>query len=155
MSARARLKVIDGGADTGSSPQPVAAPAEDRIPPPPAKLPAEMHDDWASIVAELQDRKTWTDGTAGVLESYLLARWSARRAQALIEKHGELIEASDGTLKSNPALGMLREGQNAVRRLAAELQLTPAARAKRGKPSQDEDFVGDLFADLGLRGSAR
>ena len=112
---------------------------------PPRSLPAEMIAAWREIVADLKSRKLWHQTVAGAVESYLIARWAARRAQKAIEEHGELVKTSDGLLKANPALGLLRTSQDTAARLAAELGLTPSARSRKALrvSEQQRDMFGE------------
>ena len=148
--ARPDLKVIEGGpqddqdADKQGVPAASAHDVPDVPPPPPATLPAEMVDEWNTIVADLKKRHLFNDTMIGSVEQYLVARWGIRRAQKMIEEHGELIKGPGGVLKANPALGLLRTSQDTASRLGAELGLTPTARSRKTLQPQPGP---DLFSD--------
>jgi len=59
-----------------------------------------------------------------------MALWNMRRAQQMIDQHGELISDSKGSLKANPAINLLGKAQEVFFRLSTELGL-PASEAKR------------------------
>lgn len=111
----------------------------------PLSLPADLHGEWDQIIADLKARRLFQPTMLGTIEQYLVARWGVRRAQASIEKHGELIEGKDCVLKANPALGLLRTSQDTAARLAGELGLTPAGRSR--KALQAPAGQGSLFDD--------
>lgn len=145
---RPDLRVIDGG--DGAADKPVrddAAPSVTPEVPPaaPPTLPADLHEEWDQIVADLKARRLYQPTMLGTIEQYLVARWGVRRAQAMMEEHGELILGKDGTLKANPALGLLRTSQDTAARLAGELGLTPAGRSR--KSLQSPASQGSLFDD--------
>lgn len=119
MSTRGRkaeLKAIDGGLNG--------------VPVPTPHLPAEMRDEWNAIGADMAARKILTTPALGLLESYLIARWSVQEAQKAIAEHGVLTKTAHQMLKPNPACGLLSKSLEAVARLGAELGISPAARSK-------------------------
>jgi phage terminase large subunit-like protein len=77
---KADLKAVDGG---------LAG-----VPRAPDAVPATLHGEWNDICADMVKRKILTSAALGLLESYLIARWTVREAQAAIAKHGVLIEAA-------------------------------------------------------------
>lgn len=111
------LKAISGGLDG--------------VPPPSAHVPKDMVDEWNVVGADLQARGLLTASMVGVLETYIIARWTVREAAAAIAEHGILVKGSHGAPKPNPAAGMLSKGQDTVARLAAEMGLTPASRSRK------------------------
>lgn len=118
------------------------------LPPAPANFDEEMAREWNAILTDLTERKLLTETMLGSVEMYVLARINVRKAQKAIEDHGVLVVGAEGALKPNPASGLLWRSQAIVARMAAELGLTPAARAKTSqKPKDDED---DLFSLLDL-----
>lgn len=115
---KATLKAIDGGLKG--------------VPKAPDHLPAEMVAEWNIVAKDLHARRLLTASMLGLVETYIMAIWTARQAVAAIAEHGALTKTAHGMLKPNPAAGMLSKAQEAVARLGAELGLTPAARAKQG-----------------------
>ena len=113
---KASLKAIDGGLKG--------------VPPVPAHVPKDLADEWKSICADMVERKILTTPALGLLETYLIARWSAREAQKAISEHGVLVPGAHGAMKPNPASGLLSKAVVAVARLGAELGISPSARAK-------------------------
>jgi P27 family predicted phage terminase small subunit len=115
---KATLKAIEGG---------LAG-----VPAVPDTIPAEMADEWTACGKEMVERKILNPSAIGVLETYIIARWTVRECQKSLAEHGPLAKTAHGMLKPNPAAGMLSKAMEAVARLGAELGLTPAARAKQG-----------------------
>jgi len=115
---KAELKAIDGGLKG--------------VPRAPEILPAHMHEEWDAIGADMAARKILTTPALGLLETYLIARWTVQEAQKAIAEHGLLTKAGHGQLKPNPASGILSKALESVARLGAELGITPAARSKAG-----------------------
>lgn len=122
---------------------------EERFCSPPAHIPVAMHDEWRTVAADLTERKLLTEAMAGSLDAYIMALWNMRQAQEQIDRHGLLVDAGKGLLKQNPAVPLLKAGQQVVMRLAVELGLTPAARSR---PSQQppKDKEDDIFSHAGM-----
>ena len=112
---KAELKAIDGGLKGV-----------------PAHVPVDFAEEWKSICADMVKREILTTPALGLLETYLIARWSVREAQKAIQKHGALVEGAHKALKPNPASGLLSKALESVARLSAELGISPAARSKQG-----------------------
>ncbi len=119
MSTRGRkaeLKAIDGGLKG--------------VPKHPANLPLDLIAEWEAICADMVARQILNTPALGLLESYLIARWSVQEAQRAIAEHGVLTKTAHQMLKPNPACGLLSKSLEAVARLGAELGISPAARSK-------------------------
>lgn len=112
------------------------------IPRAPASVPADFHAEWDAIGADMAERKILTTPALGILETYLLARWTVREAQKAIQSEGVLVKGAHGAPKPNPASGLLSKSLEAVARLSAELGISPAARSK----SQFQPKGGDAHA---------
>lgn len=126
------LRVIEGGLE--------------ETPPVPAHIPAAMADEWRAVVADLTNRKLITDAMMGSIDAYVMALWNARLAQKQIDAHGILVPSGkDGVLKQNPAVSLLGKANEATMRLAAELGLTPASRAKTAPPKEKDDGQGSFL----------
>jgi P27 family predicted phage terminase small subunit len=112
------------------------------VPRMPKSIPPEMADEWLAVAAEMVERKILTTPGVGLLETYIVARWTVGKCQAAIAEHGILVVAGHGQLKTNPASTVLTKAMETVARLAAELGLTPAARSKQtfqtGKETNDQ-----------------
>lgn len=113
---KADLKAIDGGLK--------GVPALGEA------VPSIFRDEWNAICADMIQRKILTTPALGLLESYLIARWSVQEAQKAIAEHGVLTKTAHQMLKPNPACGLLSKSLEAVARLGAELGISPAARSK-------------------------
>ncbi|MDH0127070.1 P27 family phage terminase small subunit [Brucella intermedia GD04153] len=132
MSTRGRkaeLKAIDGGLKG--------------VPLPPDSVPESMIAEWNAIGADMAERQILTTPALGLLESYLIARWSAQEAQKAIAEHGVLTKTAHQMLKPNPANGLLSKSLEAVARLGAELGISPASRSKgQFQPKGGQDDKG-------------
>ncbi|WP_430251691.1 phage terminase small subunit P27 family [Neorhizobium sp. DAR64860/K0K1] len=121
MSTRGRkadLKAIEGGLHG--------------VPLPPAEVPTDMIPEWQAIAAELVQRRLLTASMSGLLSTYIIALWTVRECQKSLAVHGSTVLTAHKMLKPNPAAGMQAKAMEMVARLASELGLTPAARAKQG-----------------------
>ena len=110
---KAELKAIDGGLKG--------------VPKPPAEIPACMVEEWETIASDMVARKILTASMSGVLSTYVIALWTVREAQRVIQEHGLLVKTAHGMPKPNPACGVLAKSQEAVAR---------RTRAHSGRPSQ-------------------
>lgn len=129
------LKVIEGGLTEAPS-----------VPP---HIPAEMRGEWRGVVDELIARKIFTQAMVGSVDAYVMAQWNLRLAQKQVDQHGLLVPSGkEGVLKQNPAVSLLGKAQEAVMRLAGELGLTPAARAKTMPAKKDGDDGQFSFLDI-------
>lgn len=128
------LKAIDGGLATA--------------PRAPAWLPAEAKDEWRRIIPALTARRILTETDMATVESYCLAVGTVRRAQATIAREGDTVETAQGS-KRHPAFTTMTQMMAEMRRLAAELGLTPASRNKAGRPPAGEEGY-DAYSDLGI-----
>lgn len=119
-------------------------------PPIPESIPAEMADQWEAIVGDMVRRKLLAASMLGLVETYVLALFGVRQAQDAFTKHGALVVDEAGTLKRNPAQGLLFRSQAVVTRLGAELGLSPASRGKAmfHKPKERERDLFSLSSEL-------
>lgn len=115
---KAELKSIDGGLKG--------------VPPAPAGISDILVPEWNAICADMIARQILTTPALGLVESYLIARWTVQEAQKAIAEHGVLTMTAHKMLKPNPACGLLSKSLEAIARLGAELGISPAARSKAG-----------------------
>lgn len=108
--AKAHLKAIDGGLKG--------------VPAVPDTIPADMVGEWKAIAAEMVQRKILTTPGLGLVEAYIIARWSTREAQKAIAEHGALIKAGHGQLKPNPATGLMSKSLEATARKFHQIATT-------------------------------
>ncbi len=119
------------------------------VPKCPATVPVEFAGEWDAVCIDMVERQILTTPALGLLESYLIARWTVRQCQAAIQEHGLLVSTAHAMKKPNPASGLLSKALEATARLAAELGITPAARSKSTfKPK--EGGGNDGWSDLDL-----
>ncbi|MEA1831730.1 phage terminase small subunit P27 family [Methylobacterium durans] len=128
------LRAIEGGLST--------------VPRAPSWLPEEAKDEWRRVLPSLIQRRILTDTDMATVESYCLAVGTIRRCQITIAREGDTVETNTGS-KRHPAFQTLGQMMTEMRRLAAELGLTPASRNKAGK-TPDGEAGYDAYADLGI-----
>lgn len=137
MSTRGRkaeLKAVDGGLSG--------------VPKAPECIPPVFVAEWDAIGRDMAERQILTAPALGLLESYLMARWTVRECQKAISEHGLLVSTAHKMMKPNPASGLLSKALEAVARLSAELGISPAARSKQG--FRPEGGQADEGAPAGL-----
>lgn len=131
----ANLSVIEGGLA--------------KVPGPPSWLPLEAKKEWRRIVPHLIKRQILTETDMATVETYVLAVGTLRRAQETIAAEGDTVSTKEG-IKRHPAFTTLTQMMSEVRRLAAELGLTPASRHKAGVKPEDREGYDDPHSDLGI-----
>lgn len=113
----------------------------------PSWMPKHAKDEWSRIVPLLvMDRKLASHELQSV-ESYCLSVARIREAEEVIQREGMTYTAPDGTPRRHPATAILKEHQEAARRLLIELGGTPASRGKNkggAKGNDENDDFGDL-----------
>ena len=110
--------------------------------------------EWRRIIKALGDTGVLTAADRATLAAYCqaYARW--KQAEALVNADGLVIRqqyADRDLLVRNPATAILNESRQAVLRFAAELGLTPIARARIRTPEKREN---NRFEDFLNRGTA-
>lgn len=105
------LTAIDGGLSRGRAA--------------PSWLPEDAKAVWRHIMPELLKRRTTTSLDLTTVEHFCLAAGMVRNATRTLAEEGEMLEG-----KRHPAHVTLFQALTESRRLAAELGLTPASRAK-------------------------
>jgi P27 family predicted phage terminase small subunit len=120
-----------------------------KVPRPPSWLPPEARDEWKRVLPSLIERRVLTTTDMGSVETYCLAAGTVRRCQETLAAEGDTIETNTGR-KRHPAFQTLFQAMTEMRRLAAELGLTPASRMKAGKPPEGEEGYDDPYSDLGI-----
>lgn len=122
----------------------------------PRWLPEAAQAEWRRAAPALVARRVLTEEAMATLEQYCLAVGAIREAQAAISRDGMLVDTPRGK-RRHPAFQVIGPMLTESRRLAAELGLTPAARARdeggRSRPPADEDAGEDLFSALGITGT--
>ena len=121
-------------------------------PTPPTWLPREARAEWRRIVAVCSKHPTWLQHTdRAVLTAYCLA-WSVyREAAESLVRDGVLIPGrspSNGArrgLVKNPAVQIVRDSGEQVRRFARELAFSPDSRQRIAIGPSEEDDGDDLF----------
>jgi P27 family predicted phage terminase small subunit len=117
---------------------PEAADGLAEIPPPPAWLTAEAKQEWRRVAPELARRRTLLMADLGALERYADAAGEVARCRKAITKDGDVIAGSRGAML-HPLHRVLQAALAESRRLAAELGLTPAGRARQAPVEAGDD----------------
>lgn len=116
-------------------------------PPAPSWLPPHAKAEWKRLVPQLvADRKLAAHELQSV-ESYCLSVARIREAETIIQRDGITYNGPDGQPKRHPATAVLKEHQEAARRLLVELGGTPASRGKNkggGAGNDQDDGLGDI-----------
>lgn len=99
--------------------------------PPPATLPAEVHDVWNSIVADLGGSNHMRQSFIPSLTAYCEAVFVHAQASASIQQFGVLVKGPNGPTP-NPLLKVQKDSAATMLRYAETLGLTPAARIRLG-----------------------
>lgn len=107
------------------------------VPKAPSCVPDDFVGEWNAIGKDMAERQILTTPSLGLLESYLVARWTVRECQKAIKEHGIMVSTAHGMKKPNPASGLLSKALEAVARLSSELGISPAARSKQGFGGKD------------------
>jgi P27 family predicted phage terminase small subunit len=146
-----RLVVIDGNPGKRALNEREPRPAQGCAMPEGLSEPAQAH--WRRLSLELGrvGLLTRLDGVGLGLLCQALAEMDA--ANAIVASHGVLVRApKSGTPMPNPALPIARNAAERVRKLLAELGMTPAARS-RVSTEGDEDGAPDPWAELAAMGT--
>lgn len=112
------------------SPIAIAVPAEAF--PPTANVPAEVHDIWRAVVADLGGANNMRASFVPAVEAYCLAVYTHAQAAQNIQQFGILVKGPNGTPITNPLLKVQKDAAATMLRFAETLGLTPAARIRLG-----------------------
>jgi len=121
---------------------------------PPPKLSREARKEWRRLEAELRTAGVLTMRDRAVLTGYCLAWARLREAEEDIERLGTLVEGTEGTQIRNPALTTWNQAMSQLRMYAAELGLSPSARARVTGPTKRPEGAADVPAEFGNAGPA-
>lgn len=116
----------------------VANDAPIRVPTPPAWLSPEGRKEWKRVAPDLIGRSIVVETDLAALEAYCAAVAGVRETARIITRQGRMVGK-----KPHPAVRMQLQYLESSRRYAAELGLTPIARARRGitspQSTKDDD----------------
>jgi P27 family predicted phage terminase small subunit len=99
---------------------------------PPRELSAAARALWQRVVAEFEIAD---EAALLLLRTLCEAHDRMKRAQALIDKHGELIADKWGQLKANPACAVERDARAQMLQALKQLNLDIAPPGKPGRPA--------------------
>lgn len=140
-----RLKMLAGNPGkrplNDAEPQPIADATSWYCP---EWLPKAAKVEWRAVAPELHRLGLLTRIDRSALAAYCaaVARWHA--AESDVAERGILVERSDGSgLDRNPALGVIRDAVDQLRKFASEFGLTPSSRSRlsgaKGPPADAFD----------------
>jgi len=113
------------------APGPALFPELDReIPQPPANLQGPALRIWHETIRELEKLGTLDTADRGVIALYCEARAELGWAMNRVRRDGRIVSTAAGGQKPHPAVGIKNQAALRVARFAAELGLTPTARAR-------------------------
>lgn len=113
------------------APGPGLFPELDReIPKPPANLQGAALTIWTETVRELEKLGTLDSADRGILALYCEARAELGWAMNKVRREGRIVPTAAGGQKPHPAMAIKNAASLRCARYAAELGLTPVARAR-------------------------
>lgn len=125
------LHVLDGTfrADR-HGPLPGARAPAGTAPDPPRHLRGTALRVWRKTVQDLDQLGILDRADQGILAAYCEARAELSWADYKIRTEGRIVETSTGNIRAHPAVGIKNQAALRVGKFAAELGLTPSARAR-------------------------
>lgn len=118
-----------------------------KAPAAPSWLPTHAKAEWRRIMPRLVQGGRIAKHELSTVEDYCLCVARKREAEAVLQAEGLTYLSPTGELKRRPETTILKEAIEASRRLASELGLTPAARAKNkggAATDDDDDALGSI-----------
>ena len=107
-----------------------AIPRKPRAPRCPSFLGSAARAEWRRFAGDLVSRGLLTSLDRASFAIYCLAWEHVVQAQELVAQHGLVSEADDGGCGPSPYFGLLNDATEMLTRVADELGLTPASRAR-------------------------
>lgn len=130
----------------GRRPKPEAVPAAQAgAPPAPEGMAPDARAEYARVAALLTGARKLTKADAAILELYAVnfCRW--RRAEAELQRIGEIVKGPAGAPMQNPWLAVANKAAQLAARYAIELGLTPSARTPGAfDPSESDQLVAEM-----------
>lgn len=119
-----------------------------KAPAPPEWLHAYGKAEWHRVVPQLVADRKIAAHELGTVESYCLQIANLRIAEAIVAQEGPIYQAPSGEMKRHPATTLVKEAVEASRRLANELGLTPASRAKNSGGAPGDGEANEFGVDI-------
>ena len=107
-----------------------ATPRKPRAPRCPSFLGPVAKAEWRRLAGDLVSRGLLTNLDRAAFTIYCQAWEYVVHAQELVARHGLVSEAEDGSCEPSPYFGVLNDATEILTRVADELGLTPASRAR-------------------------
>ncbi len=107
-----------------------AIPRKPRAPRCPSFLGPMAKAEWRRLAGDLASRGLLTKLDRAAFAIYCQAWEHVVQAQELVARHGLVSEAEDGSCGPSPYFGLLNDATEMLSRVAGELGLTPASRAR-------------------------
>jgi len=117
------------------------------VPKAPSDMPDRARKEWRKVLGVLVAQRKIADHELPIVDAYCRVVAHIADCEAAIAQHGLTMVSPQGETKRRPETTLLKEYHATLARLAGELGLTPASRAKNkgGSPGNDDD---DAFGDL-------
>lgn len=117
------------------------------IPKAPADMPERARKEWRKVLGALVPQSKIADHELPIVEAYCRVVAHIADCEAAIAELGLTMVSPQGETKRRPETTLLKEYHATLARLAGELGLTPASRAKNkggASGAEDDDAFGDL-----------
>jgi len=114
----------------------------------PGYLPPEGKRLWELVTAAMPTA-VYTAADRQLLETYCMQYALYRAAVAGFKRGGQraVVETPNGSLQTNPLISQIRQASDMLRRIGAELGLSPTARARleapEGTPASDASWFAE------------
>lgn len=112
-----------------------------KVPSPPKDMPARAVQEWRKVLGVLVRQRKIAGHELPVVEAYCRVVAHIAACEAAIAEHGLTMTSATGEIKRRPETTLLKEHYSTLARLAGEIGLTPASRAKNsgGAPGDGEE----------------
>ena len=116
-----------------------------RVPSVPENMPDKGAAEWRKVLGILVSQSKIASHELAIVEAYCRVVARIAECEAAIKEHGLTLISPTGEVKRRPETTILKECHATLARLAGELGLTPASRAKnKGSAAVDEQDDDDL-----------
>ena len=119
-----------------------AIPRKPRAPRCPSFLGPVARAEWRRLAGDLASSGLLTKLDRAAFAIYCQAWEHVVQTQRLVDSHGLVSEAGDGSCGPSPYLGALSVATETLTRIAAEFGMTPASRTRIGLPGKSGEHDG-------------
>jgi P27 family predicted phage terminase small subunit len=145
----AKLRLLEGNPGKRRIPkEPKPSHAADPIDCPPT-LTAPAREEWNRLCEDMRIKGVLTTWDRGTMAAYCQSYADWMEAQAKVNQIGQIVKAPhSGVPMQNPYLSISRGAKSDMLHFAAELGLTPVARARLGASEERPESAGDVPPEL-------